>query len=79
MHIVPEAGLWLRPCVGAGLLDPSLQTNTTAPKSHTIISLASFLWDMGKHYRPRSDAAERGVPRIRVSNVCLRNVLLKFE
>ena len=27
----------------------------------TLISLASFFWDLGKHGRPRSDAAERGV------------------
>ena len=27
----------------------------------TQISLASFLWDIGKQCRPRSDAAERGV------------------
>ena len=26
------------------------------------ISLASFLWDTGKQYSPRCDAAERGVP-----------------
>ena len=25
------------------------------------ISLASFLWGVGKHCRPRSDAAERGI------------------
>ena len=29
--------------------------------SLTHLSLASFLWDMGKQCRPRSDAAERGV------------------
>ena len=28
----------------------------------THISLASFLWDIGKQYSPRCDAAERGVP-----------------
>ena len=27
----------------------------------THISLASFLWDIGKQYNPRCDAAERGV------------------
>ena len=27
----------------------------------THISLASFLWDIGKQCRPRSDATERGV------------------
>ena len=26
------------------------------------LSLASFLWDIGKQYSPRCDAAERGVP-----------------
>ena len=28
----------------------------------THISLASLLWDIGKRYSPRCDAAERGVP-----------------
>ena len=28
----------------------------------TIISLASFLWDIGKQNSPRCDAAKRGVP-----------------
>ena len=28
----------------------------------THFSLASFLWDIGKQYSPRCDAAERGVP-----------------
>ena len=28
----------------------------------THLSLASFLWDVGKQYSPRWDAAERGVP-----------------
>ena len=28
----------------------------------TRISLGSFLWDKGKQYSPRCDAAERGVP-----------------
>ena len=28
----------------------------------THISMASFLWDMGKQNRPRYDAAKRGVP-----------------
>ena len=28
----------------------------------THISLASFLWDIGKQNSPRCDAAERGVP-----------------
>ena len=28
----------------------------------THLSLASFLWDMGKQHSPRWDAAERGVP-----------------
>ena len=27
----------------------------------THISLASYFWDIGKQYRPRWDAAERGV------------------
>ena len=27
----------------------------------TFISLASFLWDIGKQWRPRTDATERGV------------------
>ena len=26
------------------------------------LRLASFLWDIGKQYSPRCDAAERGVP-----------------
>ena len=65
-----EAGVWAIICVCAGVLDPSLQINTTASKSHKIISLVSFLWGIGKHNRPRSDAAERGVSRTRVSTVC---------
>ena len=28
----------------------------------THLSLASLLWDIGKQYSPRCDAAERGVP-----------------
>ena len=28
----------------------------------THISLASFLWDIGKHNNPRCDAAKRGIP-----------------
>ena len=28
----------------------------------THLSLASFLWDIGKQHSPRCDAAERGVP-----------------
>ena len=28
----------------------------------TPMSLPPFLWDIGKQYRPRCDAAERGVP-----------------
>ena len=28
----------------------------------THLSLASFLWDIGKQNSPRCDAAERGVP-----------------
>ena len=28
----------------------------------THLSLASLLWDIGKHNSPRCDAAERGVP-----------------
>ena len=27
-----------------------------------LLSLASLLWDIGKQYSPRCDAAERGVP-----------------
>ena len=30
--------------------------------SSTHLSLASFLWDIGKQHSPRCDAAERGVP-----------------
>ena len=30
--------------------------------SLTHLSLASFLWDIGKQNSPRCDAAERGVP-----------------
>ena len=29
-------------------------------------SLASFLWDIGKQYSPRCDAAERGVPSVAI-------------
>ena len=32
------------------------------PHPLTHISLASLLWDIGKQYSPRCDAAERGVP-----------------
>ena len=28
----------------------------------TCLSLVSFLWDIGKQYSPRCDAAQRGVP-----------------
>ena len=28
---------------------------------HIRVSLASFLWDIGKQYRPRSDAADQGL------------------
>ena len=28
----------------------------------THLSLASLLWDIGKHNSPRCDAAERGIP-----------------
>ena len=28
----------------------------------TLLSLVSFLWDIGKQYSPRCDAAERGIP-----------------
>ena len=30
--------------------------------SHCINSLASLLWNIGKQYSPRCDAAERGIP-----------------
>ena len=35
------------------------------------ISLASFLWDIGKQNRPRCDAAERGVPQNAASHLRL--------
>ena len=34
---------------------------TTQKPSLTHISLASFLWDIGKQWRTRSDATDRGV------------------
>ena len=42
------------------------------------ISLASFLWDIGNQCIPKSDAAETR-RLIRISTVCLQNVILKFE
>ena len=38
-------------------------------------SLASFLWDIGKQYSPRCDAAERGVP----SGAILLDLLEKWN
>ena len=35
---------------------------TTVTLTH--LSLASFLWDIGKQNSPRCDAAERGVPSV---------------
>ena len=42
-------------------------------KFFTHISLAAFLWDIGKQRRPRSDAVEP------VPTVCSQTVLLEFE
>ena len=44
------------------------------------MSLVSFLWDLGKQCRPRSDIADASdVASDQVTTVCLQNVLLKFE
>ena len=43
---------WVPSCV--------LEQDTFTPLTH--LSLASLLWDIGKQYSPRCDAAERGVP-----------------
>ena len=47
----------------------------------THISLASFLWDIGKLYRARSDAANPGIcsGSLLTDTVCLSNVLFRFD
>ena len=45
----------------------------------THISLASFLWDIGKQCRPRSDATEYGVWSGSPPSVYLQTVLLKSK
>ena len=42
--------------------DRLVQNSKLRIGSLTHLSLASFLWDIGKQYSPRCDAAERGVP-----------------
>ena len=44
----------------------------------THISLSSFLWDIGKQSKTRSDDAKKR-RLIRFSTICLQNILSKFE
>ena len=52
------------------------------PQEHiNPYKLGVFLWDIGKLYRPRSDAAKRGIlsGSPLTDTVCLPNFLFKFE
>ena len=46
--------------------DMSVRMVTIDHPDLTHISLASFLWDIGKEYSPKWDAAERGVPSVAI-------------
>ena len=46
---------------GEGVGWGSFSLLTSSVRALTRISFPSFLWDKGKQYRPRSDAAQRGV------------------
>ena len=55
----------LFPDVPDKFLTGTLNLDLNKQPKHSVlthISLASLLWDIGKQYSPRYDAAQRGVP-----------------